>query len=124
MRDLNTLNRYRAHNMEMTLYGQPGNAENGIFLIPSAADGADLRVLATSGAGWDHVSISRGDRCPTWEEMEQVAALCFKDNEAAMQLHVPAIDHVNYHKFCLHWWRPLDTKLHRPPSWMVGPGNR
>lgn len=124
MQDLTTLNPYRAHDLEMSIYRQAGNDKNGMFLIPSAADGADLRVIATTGAGWDHVSVSRDNRCPTWAEMEQIAALCFRDGEAAMQLHVPAIDHVNLHPYCLHWWRPTNGKLPRPPKWMVGPGNR
>ena len=28
-------------------------------------------VIASDGAGWEHVSVSRRDRCPTWDEMCQ-----------------------------------------------------
>ena len=31
--------------------------------------GATLRVLFSDGLGWDHVSVSLADRCPTWAEM-------------------------------------------------------
>ena len=45
----------------------------------------------------------------------------FWPDEAAMQLHVPASDHINCHPYCLHWWRPIGQEIPRPPSWMVGP---
>lgn len=124
MRDLNTLNHHRQVHIELASYGQAGDSENGVFVIPSAFDGTDLRVIASTGGGWDHVSVSCANRCPTWDEMEQVARLCFADNEAAMQLHVPMGEHINAHPYCLHWWRPQGRKLHRPPGWMVGPGGR
>lgn len=77
-----------------------------------------LQVVASWGEGWEHVSVSRRDRCPSWEEMEHVARL-FWPNETAMQLHVPASDHINVHPFCLHWWRPIGVEIPMPPGWMV-----
>jgi hypothetical protein len=82
--------------------------------------GALLRIIATNGDGWDHVSVSHRQRCPTWDEMSWVAQKFFGD-ETAMQLHVPSSDHVNHHKYCLHWWRPHDEAIPRPGYWMVGP---
>ncbi len=82
-----------------------------------------LRIVASWGGGWEHVSVSHRDRCPTWEEMEAIARH-FWPNEAAMQLHVPASDHINVHPHCLHWWRPIDAEIPRPPGWMVGPEKR
>jgi hypothetical protein len=38
--------------------------------------------------------------------MAFVKRLFFRDDETAMQLHVPASDHVNQHPYCLHLWRP------------------
>ena len=29
--------------------------------------GQRLFCIASDGAGWEHVSVSRSDRCPTWE---------------------------------------------------------
>jgi hypothetical protein len=74
----------------------------------------DLRVVASNGMGWDHVSVSRIDRIPTWEEMEFVKRLFFEDNEIAMQLHVPASDHINIHPYCLHLWRPQNKEIPMP----------
>jgi hypothetical protein len=94
-------------------------ARNGSFTFKW--NGNVLRVIAASGGGWDHVSVSLVDRCPTWEEMEVVAKVFFKDDEVAMQLHVPAADHINCHPFTLHWWRPTSKlrKIPMPPKRLV-----
>ena len=67
---------------------------------------ARFTVIFSDGRGWDHVSVSLTTRCPTWDEMEYVRRLFFKDDETVMQLHVPTTDHINQHVFCLHLWRP------------------
>ena len=37
-----------------------------------------------------------------------------------MQLHLPVKEHINYHPYCLHIWRPLlQVKIPRPPNWMI-----
>ena len=79
-----------------------------------------MRVVASWGEGWEHVSVSHRERCPTWEEMEAIARHFWPD-QTAMQLHVPASDHINAHPYCLHWWRPIGGEIPRPPGWMVGP---
>lgn len=116
MRDLHDLDQFR---VTIPQYGR-GNHGNGVFLIPHG--GVTIKVVASNGEDWDHVSVSLPDRCPTWDEMEFVARSFFKEDETAMQLHVPPTDHVNCHPFCLHWWRPRrGVKIPRPPAWMVGP---
>lgn len=89
----------------------------GWWLIPR--HGVTLKVLASEGLGWDHVSVSLPHRCPTWEEMEFVRGLFFRDDETVMQLHVPRSDHRNLHRFCLHLWRPQHAEIPRPPALMV-----
>lgn len=81
------------------LLGPPGEMCGAFRLGP-------LRVIASDGAGWDHVSVSAPGRTPTWDEMERVKRLFFRDDETAMQLHVPPAEHVNLHAHCLHLWRP------------------
>jgi hypothetical protein len=92
---------------------------NGAFMMKMGD--VTLAVFAGSGMGWDHISVSTATRCPTWAEMEAVARVFFKDDEVAMQLHVPASDHINNHPFTLHWWRPLSKlrKIPLPPKVMV-----
>jgi len=124
MKNLNSLNKLRDIGTATRLYGSAGDHEAGMFRVPSSVDGEIITVIASVGEGWDHVSASRQDRCPTWEEMEQVKLLFFKDGETAFQLHVPPYDHINIHPNCLHLWRPLDGKIPMPPTWMVGPKER
>ncbi len=95
------------------------HSDGGRWLVESVDDGRDLRVIASWGAGWDHVSISRVDRIPTWREMEQTKRLFFRDNETAMQLHVPPVDHINNNPHVLHLWRPHKGAIPRPPRFMV-----
>lgn len=122
MRDLTEIDRFRLRTADvLRAYGSFGDAECGVFEIPSPTDRGALHVIASSGEGWDHVSVSRRHRCPNWPEMEQVKRLLFKDDETAMQLHVPASDHINCHPNCLHLWRPHDVQIPRPPGWMIGP---
>lgn len=78
-----------------------------------------LAVIASWEGGWDHVSVSRRDRTPTWGEMETIKRLFFADDETAMQLHVPVSDHINNHPYCLHLWRPHGETIPMPPKWMV-----
>lgn len=101
-------------------YGSAGDHTCGMFHVPSPIDRVLMRVIASSGEGWDHVSVSRHGRCPNWPEMEFVKRLFFQDDETAMQLHVPPSDHVNCHPYCLHLWRPHHTEIPRPPAMMVG----
>lgn len=120
MRNLHLLDVYRIKGPEF--WGWDGDETCGAFRLPSPTDGLHLAVIASSGEGWDHVSVSRTTRCPNWPEMEFIKHKFFKDDETAMQLHVPAADHINCHPFCLHLWRPHDGEIPRPPTWMVGPG--
>lgn len=121
MRDLTELNPLRLFHNERRIYGCYGDSLNGIFAIPSPVDKKPLTIIASSGEGWEHVSVSRNDRCPSWSEMEHVKRQFFREDEAAMQLHPPLKDYVNCHPYCLHLWRPTDTVIPLPPDYMVGP---
>lgn len=122
MRNLHLLDIYRDTGPEArAFFGGIGDETCGTFLVPSPIDRAPMRVIATAGHGWDHVSVSRANRCPNWPEMEFVKRAFFRDDETAMQLHVPPADHINHHPYCLHMWRPQGGGIPRPPGWMVGP---
>ena len=121
MRDLRLLDVYRVTDARSPHHwgGWAGDETCGAFRIPSPIDGATMLAIASNAEDWDHVSVSRANRCPNWQEMERIASLFFKDTETAMQLHVPAADHLNLHPFCLHWWRPHSLEIPRPPATMV-----
>lgn len=122
MRNLNELNRYRFVAAELQFSGRRGDHLAGIFTVPSPIDKQDLCVIAASGEGWEHVSVSRSSRCPNWPEMERIKRMFFHDDEVCMQLHVATAEHISFHPYCLHIWRPIDGReIPLPPSWMVGP---
>lgn len=121
MRDLHELDRYRLTDMSvMTHFGSIGDSECGAFSVPSPFDHQPMNVIASSGMGFDHVSVSRKNRTPNWREMEYVKRLFARDDETWVQYHVPASDHVNVHPYCLHIWRPIHAHLPRPPGLLVG----
>lgn len=94
------------------------HGNNGAFLLEIS--GAPVRVIASDGAGWEHVSVSLKDRCPTWEEMYQVKALFWDDQDCVVQFHPPKSEYVNNHPYCLHLWRPIGVEIPLPPSLLVG----
>ena len=105
---------------------------NGAFEVPNgrgsmlcaiASDGTDWNDSGLPGEPWEHVSVSiQGKlRCPTWEDMELIRKLFWGPDETVMQLHVPDSDHISYHDYCLHMWRPKHAEIPRPPAVCVGP---
>jgi hypothetical protein len=94
-----------------------GDRSNGYLLFPKRG----MKVIFSNGGGWEHVSISFADRCPTWAEMEEVKRRMWEDTDCVMQLHVPVAQHRNFHPHCLHLWRPLDAEIPMPPGVFVAP---
>lgn len=99
--------------------GQIYRDNDGIYSVPCRSSSVPLRVIASDGLGWDHVSVSLPTRTPTWEEMEFVRKLFFRDDEVVLQFGVPESAHINVHNFCLHWWRPQGVDIQLPPREMV-----
>jgi hypothetical protein len=121
MKNLNPLHLWR-----VPLHGDMGDAFNGAFHMPYKGRHmkkarAWLHVIASSGGGWDHISVSvtRELRLPTWAEMAWVKDHFFAAEECVMQLHPPASQYVNNGEV-LHLWRPQDEAIPLPPAWMVG----
>jgi len=56
--------------------------------------------------------------------MEFVRELFWQDNEVVMQLSVARSEHLSFHNFCLHMWKPLGQKIPLPPSLAVAPKTR
>ncbi len=100
-------------------FGSIGDHTAGRFIVIPTGHVTPLVVIAAAGEDWDHVSVSAAGRTPTWSEMEAIKRLFFKDDETAMQLHVPPREHINRHNFTLHLWRPHRLAIPRPPEWMV-----
>lgn len=109
--------------LDLAPYLIPGvkpSEEGGAYSMHFPPTGGRLTIIASTGHGWDHVSVSTPSRCPTWEELEHIKRIFFQPHETAVQFHVPISDHVNVQFFCLHLWRYQLAEFPRPPSWMVG----
>jgi hypothetical protein len=70
-----------------------------------------LRVIVTTGSfddgrDWMHISVSRKDRLPSWDDMKFVKNT-FAESRVGYQVFAPPSEHVNIHDFCLHIWVPL-----------------
>lgn len=68
-----------------------------------------LAPEVNSGTGytkWLHVSVSRSDRLPNWDELSLVKKVFIGEDRAAVHVLPKASDYVNLHEFCLHLWSP------------------
>lgn len=109
-------NKYRVRDGALGSDDTAGN--NGAFIVP-LAHGQIVHVVASTDGGWEHVSVSRRDRCPTWDEMCWVKGLFWEPEDCVVQFHPSASQYVNLHPYCLHMWRPVDGVLVTPPTMMV-----
>jgi len=101
-----------------------GNGNNGAFFLPNRlrqkANEPPLKVIASDGEGWEHVSVSLPHRCPTWPEMAFVKSIFWDAGDCVVQFHPPEREYVNNHPFCLHLWRPTGHDIPTPDSLLVG----
>ena len=114
-------NRFRVRNAPGGYHSLDGD-DFGVFMVQSydSPFGIPLKIIASSGEGWEHVSVSTQKRCPNWPEMTFVKDLFWSEDECVMQLHVPKKDHINCHPYCLHLWKPIGVEIPRPDSILVG----
>lgn len=73
----------------------------------------DLIVLRSKaymkdGSVWIHVSVSRRNRNPSWEEIMKVKNEFIGEDKEAYQVLSAKKDHVNLHPFCFHLWSRVD----------------
>ena len=97
-----------------------GNNGSFIFTLPTTENETVL-TIASDGDGWEHVSISLQNRCPTWDEMCLIKDMFWDEEDCVVQYHPPKSEHVNFHPHCLHLWRPIGQTLPVPASYLVGP---
>lgn len=99
----------------------PADGFNGFFCLVIC--GERVKVIASDGMGWQHVSVSKEDqpnRVPHWGIMCEVKNLFWGEDEWVVQFHPAKADYVNNHRGCLHLWRPTDEKMPTPPSILTG----
>lgn len=85
------------------------DGNNGHFIISSMKFDRRLFAQAADGGGWEHVSVSVYNRCPTWDEMNYVKNIFWSEDDVVIQIHPSKSDYVNNHPYCLHLWRKAGT---------------
>ena len=100
------------------------DGNNGAFALPAQIGNRQLLVIASDGAGWEHVSVrcfetGTRTRTPTWDEMCYVKNLFWDDEDVVMQLHPRQCEYVDLHPNVLHLWRPIGVKVLTPPVVLV-----
>jgi len=62
----------------------------------------------SNGVEWHHISVSRPERIPTWEELKKVKDDFFGEEREAYHVIPKKKDHVNAHEYCMHLFAPVD----------------
>jgi hypothetical protein len=106
--------KFRVKTGQLATSSSAGN--NGAFVV-MLKHNQKVDVIASDGLGWEHVSVSRSDRTPTWDEMCQIKDLFWDSEDCVVQYHPSKSDSVNVHNHCLHLWRT--DGIPTPPTLMV-----
>ena len=89
-------------------------------MVDRTSDGAgylhksgDMSVIESiaielDGKRWQHLSVSRRDRLPSYEELAFVKRCWIGKDKYAYFVFPPEAKHINIDKFCLHLWCCLD----------------
>ena len=107
------MNHYRISPKEVGVDGF-----NGLITFPHWRGS----IIVSTGAGWEHVSVTpaRRNYTPSWDDMCAVKDICFAEDEAVIQIHPPKAEYVNNMPNCLHLWRCKYREMILPPSILVG----
>ena len=96
------------------------DGNNGAFEFKH--NGRIVRIIASDGAGWEHVSVSlEGQKMPGWNLMCQIKDVFWDKEDTVIQYHPAMKDYVNHHPACFHLWKPVGVELPCPPSHLIGP---
>lgn len=79
-------------------------AGNGLRVIVTASEPGDH----DDNHAWLHVSVSRGDRLPNYDDLVRVKEIFVGTERKAMMIFPPRSKHVNIHPNCLHLYSCLD----------------
>ena len=105
------------------LHSTWADGNNGAFFVDSPEPGWTLALICSDGEGWEHVSVhafnGKRQRTPTWKEMCHAKDLCWDAEDEVLQFHPKRSEYVNVHQHTLHLWRPIGSRIDRPPSSLV-----
>lgn len=60
------------------------------------------------GKKWLHLSVSRANRVPSYDDLTKVKRMFFGEEAKAIFIFAPESEHINIHPFVLHLWHCLD----------------
>jgi hypothetical protein len=85
--------------------------ENGALYISTVEHMSVIESIAIEqdGKRWHHVSVSRPDRLPSYDDLVFVKEHWIGDTRYAYQVFPPKHKHVNFDPHCLHLWSCLDA---------------
>lgn len=94
---------------------------NGLFWLWIGNE--RIRIIASDGGGWQHVSVSLVDnrnKVPGWKIMCTVKELFWNDEDWVVQFHPAKSEYINNYPGCLHLWKPTEAIMPTPSSILVG----
>ena len=71
---------------------------------------------------WLHVSVSRPDRPPTYDELTDARNQLFRPTDTVLHVWPPRDEHFNLHPHCLHLWTPMNGRRPVPDLRGLGGG--
>ena len=106
-------------NRRLHILDQDDNGLAATLVHPNYKIG-QIMIIASFGMGWEHVSVSLKNRCPTWEEMSLIKNIFWGEEECVIQYHPPETVYINNHPYCLHLWKKIGSDFETPPKKLVG----
>lgn len=103
--------------MQYCVAGCKPRNDGGMFEVPF--EGNKIKVIASHGGDWEHVSVSLKNRTPNWREMCMIKDMFFNEEDCVIQYHPPKSMYVNIHQYVLHMWKPLKVEIPMPPMAFV-----
>lgn len=94
--------------------GKAYKSADGLLVLASVRQELDGRL-------WAHVSVSRRERLPSWDDLKLVKDLFVGRDRPAYQVLPRARDYVNVHPYVLHLWTPADDGPDPTPRFEADP---
>ena len=119
MSNWNYLNQHRVNAGPFTSTAEDGF--NGAFCL--TLNGMKVKVIASDGMGWQHVSVSFHDyskQIPSWSLLCKIKELFWEPEDWVVQFHPAKSQYVNNHPGCMHLWRCTSAPQPTPPSILTG----
>ena len=85
---------------------------HGEAAVFDRVDGRRALYSIENHGKWEHLSLSRPDRLPSWDELREAKNEFFGRQAMAVQILPPESEYVNLHPYVLHLWRFLGG-----PNW-------